>query len=73
MDILDRGTVEGKINHYHEIVSNYENKYSAKYEEFEKNISEANPSTEVVDDLLDWKEAMLMLSVYEKILGELTN
>ncbi len=73
VDVLDRGMVEGKIRHYQKVVSSYENKYSAKYEEFEKSVSGTNPSSEMVDDLLDWKEALLMLSVYERILGELAN
>jgi hypothetical protein len=74
VDILDRETVEGKIRHYQSVVSNYGNKYSLSYEAFEKSIplGEANLTSAVEDDLLDWKEALLMLSVYERMLGEMT-
>ena len=72
IDTLDRETVAGKIRHYQGIVSNYENKYSASYESFTKNISETGSTSEIEDELLDWKEALLMLSVYERMLGELS-
>ncbi len=74
VDILDRETVEEKVRHYQSVVLNYENKYSLSYEMFEKRfLADATHMTsQVEDDLLDWKEALLMLSVYERMLGELT-
>ncbi|MGO9481881.1 MAG: hypothetical protein ACLP05_08895 [Candidatus Kryptoniota bacterium] len=73
VEILDRGTVEGKIRHYQEVVSDYESKYSGKYETLEKSVAGKGPSSEIEDDLLDWKEALLMLSIYERVLLGLTN
>lgn len=70
-DTLDRETVESKIKHYRTTVSNYENKYSASYEAFSTGISKTQLTSELEDDLLDWKEAILMLSVYERMLGDL--
>ncbi|MCL4511920.1 MAG: hypothetical protein M1470_12735 [Bacteroidetes bacterium] len=72
IDTLDRESVEGKIRHYQSIVSNYENKHSASYEIFTKNISESALTFEIEDELLDWKEALLILNVYERMLGELS-
>ncbi len=71
IDTLDRETVEGKIRHYHEVVLRYESKYSASYEDLEKKTSESGLTPQMEDDLLDWKEALLMLSVYERVLGEM--
>jgi len=72
VDIFDRETVYGKVCRYRNTVSEYQNKYSASYEEFEKSISGTNLTSAIEDDLLDWKEALLMLSVYERVLGEST-
>ncbi len=71
IDTLDRETVESKVKHYQSIVSNYENKYSGSYESFSTAISKTELTSELEDDLLDWKEAILMLSIYERMLGEL--
>ncbi len=71
IDTLDRETVEGKVRHYHDVVSHYENKYSASFEDLEKSTSQSDLTPEKEDDLLDWKEALLMLSVYERVLGEM--
>ncbi len=71
IDTLDRETVEGKVRHYHEVVQRYERKYAAPYEEFQKSTSEKDVTPETEDDLLDWKEALLMVSVYERVLGEM--
>ncbi len=71
IDTLDRETVEGKVRHYHEVVSHYEAKYSASYEALQKKTSDTALAPELEDELLDWKEALLMLSVYERMLGEL--
>ena len=74
VDIIDRETVEEKVRHYQSVVSNYESKYSLSYEMLERKfLAEATAVTSrIEDDLLDWKEALLMLSVYERMLGELT-
>ncbi len=71
IDTLDRDTVEGKVRHYKEVVSRYEKKYSAAYEELQRRTSSAALTPEVEDDMLDWKEALLMVSVYERVLGEM--
>ncbi len=71
IDTLDRDTVEGKIRHYHDILVHYEQKYSGTYEDLEKKTSESGLAPEMEDDLLDWKEALLMLSVYERVSGEM--
>ncbi len=68
---LDRDIVEGKIRHYHGVVQQYEKKYSVSYEELQKTAAVREVSPEMEDDLLDWKEALLMLSVYERVLGEM--
>lgn len=70
-DTLDRENVEGKIRHYHGVVQRYEKKYSASYEELQKATSSQEVTPEMEDDLLDWKEALLMISVYERVLGEM--
>ncbi len=71
IDTLDRETVEGKIRRYHDVVAKYETKYSSTYDVLEKKTPKAGLTPEVEDDLLDWKEALLMLSVYERMLGEM--
>ncbi len=71
IDTLDRETVEGKVRHYKEVVQRYEKKYSAAYENIEKKTSGPDMTPEMEDDLLDWKEALLMVSVYERVLGEM--
>jgi hypothetical protein len=71
IDTLDRDTVEGKVRHYHDVVLRYEAKYSASYDELEKKSTKPDLTPEMEDDLLDWKEALLMLSVYERVLGEM--
>ena len=70
-DTLDRETVEGKVRHYHEVVQRYEKKYDARYEEVQKSTSAQGVTPEMEDDLLDWKEALLMVSVDERVLGEM--
>ena len=74
VDILDRETVEEKVRHYKSVVSDYESKYCFSYEMLEKKfLAESTAVTSrIEDDLLDWKEALLMLSIYERMLGELT-
>ncbi len=71
IDTLDRETVEGKIRHYHDVVLRYEVKYSASYDDLEKKTPKSGLTPEMEDDLLDWKEALLMLGVYERVLGEM--
>lgn len=71
IDTLDRETVEGKVRHYKEVVQRYEKKYSLPYEKQEKKVSSPDLTPEMEDDLLDWKEALLMVSVYERVLGEM--
>lgn len=73
VDTLDREIVEGKIRHYRAIVSNYQKKYSTSYESYSTTISKADLTSELEDELLDWKEAILMLDVYGRMLGELPN
>lgn len=70
-DTMDRETVESKVKHYQTVVSNYENKYSTSYELFSTGVSRTELTSELEDDLLDWKEAILMLSIYGRMLGEL--
>lgn len=71
IDTLDRETVEGKVRHYREVVQRYERKYSAPYEKQEQEASRPDLAPEIEDDLLDWKEALLMVGVYERVLGEM--
>ncbi|MCL5268146.1 MAG: hypothetical protein M1469_08605 [Bacteroidetes bacterium] len=71
VDTLDRVSVEGKVRHYQAIIANYENKYSASYESFSAGILKSDLTSDLEDELLDWKEAFLMLGVYERMLGEL--
>ncbi len=71
IDTLDRDTVEGKVRHYKEVVSRYEKKYSAAFDELQRKTSGSALTPEIEDDLLDWKEALLMVSVYERVLGEM--
>lgn len=71
IDTLDRENVEGKIRHYHRVVQQYEKKYSASYDELQKTTSDQEVAPEMEDDLLDWKEALLMVGVYERVLGEM--
>ncbi len=71
VDTMDRVNVEGKVRHYQAIIANYEGKYSASYESYSNSVANSELSSEMEDDLLDWKEAILMLSVYERLLSEL--
>ncbi|HEY9166003.1 MAG TPA: hypothetical protein VIS48_07575 [Candidatus Kryptonia bacterium] len=68
-DTSDHISVQEKIKHYEGIVSHYTKKYSVTYEEFSKSIAGKAMTAEIEDDLLDWKEALLMLGIYERISG----
>jgi len=68
-DTLDLESLQEKIKHYESVDCRYKEKYSATFETFSRSIEGKPLTAEMEDDLLDWKEALLMLGVYEKILG----